>query len=32
MNKKLKYLMFIPLYGTCILLIYLFVQCLKEKI
>lgn len=32
MNKKIKYLMFIPLYGICILLIYLFVQCLKEKI
>ena len=32
MNKKLKYLSFIPLYGTCILLIYLFIMSIKEKI
>lgn len=32
MNKKLKYLSIIPLYGTCILLIYLFVLSLKDKI
>lgn len=32
MNKKLKYLAAIPLYGTCILLIYMFVLCLKEEI
>ena len=32
MNKKLKYLSTIPLYGTCILLIYLFILTLKEKI
>lgn len=32
MNKKLKYLSVIPLYGTCILLIYLFVLSLKDKI
>ena len=32
MNKKLKYLSIIPLYGTILLLVYLFVLCLKEKI
>lgn len=32
MSKKLKYLSAIPLYGTCILLIYLFVSSLKDKI
>lgn len=32
MNKKIKYLSLIPLYGTCILLIYLFVLSIKEKI
>lgn len=32
MNKKLKYLSFIPLYGTCILLIHLFIMSIKEKI
>ena len=32
MNKKLKYLSAIPLYGTCILLIYLFVLSIKDKI
>lgn len=32
MNKKIKYLSSIPLYGTCILLIYLFVLSIKEKI
>ena len=32
MNKKLRYLSIIPLYGTCILLVYLFVLSIKEKI
>ena len=32
MSKNLKYLSIIPLYGTCILLIYLFVLCLKDRI
>lgn len=32
MNKKLKYLSIIPLYGTCILFVYLFVLSLKDKI
>lgn len=32
MNKKLKYLSIIPLYGTCILFIYLFVLNLKARI
>ena len=32
MNKKLKYLSVIPLYGTCILFIYLFVLTLKDRI
>ena len=32
MNKKLKYLSIIPLYGTCILFIYLFILSLKGKI
>lgn len=32
MDKKLKYLFVIPLYGTCILFIYLFVLSLKDKI
>lgn len=32
MNKRLKYLSIIPLYGTCILFVYLFVLCLKDKI
>lgn len=32
MNKKLKCLSIIPLYGTCILFIYLFVLSIKEKI
>ena len=32
MNKKLKYLSMIPLFGTCILLVYLFVLSLKDKI
>lgn len=32
MNKKLNYLSIIPLYGTCILLIYLFVLSIKDKI
>lgn len=32
MNKKLKYLSVIPLYGACILFIYLFVLSLKDKI
>lgn len=32
MNKKLKYLSIIPLYGTCILFIYLFLLSMKEKI
>ena len=31
MNKKLKYLSIIPLYGTCILFVYLFVLSLKDK-
>ena len=32
MNKKLKYLSIIPLYGTCILFLYLFILSIKEKI
>lgn len=32
MNNKLKYLSIIPLYGTCILFVYLFILCLKDKI
>lgn len=32
MNKKLNYLSIIPLYGTCILFIYLFVLSIKDKI
>ena len=32
MNKKLKYLSIIPLYGTCILFVYLFILSLKDKI
>ena len=32
MNKRLKYLSIIPLCGTCILFVYLFVLCLKDKI
>ena len=32
MNKKLKYLSSIPLYGTCILFVYLFILSLKDKI
>ena len=32
MNKKLKYLSIIPLYGTCTLLVYLFILSLKDKI
>lgn len=32
MNKKLKYLSIIPLYGTCILFIYLFILAIKDKI
>lgn len=32
MSKKLKYLSAIPLYGTCILFIYLYISCLKNKI
>ncbi len=32
MNKKLKYLALIPLYGTCGLLIYLFILSIKDKI
>lgn len=32
MNKKLKYLSIIPLYGTCILFVYLFILCLKDEI
>lgn len=32
MSKNLKYLSIIPLYGTCILLIYLFVLSMREKI
>lgn len=32
MNKKLKYLSVIPLYGACILFLYLFVLSLKDKI
>lgn len=32
MNKKLKYLSAIPLYGTCILFVYLFTLSLKDKI
>ena len=32
MNKKLKYLSIIPLYGTCILFVYLFILSIKDKI
>ena len=32
MNKKLKYFSIIPLYGTCILFVYLFILSLKDKI
>lgn len=32
MNKKLKYLSVIPLYGTLILFVYLFILSLKGKI
>lgn len=32
MNKKLKYLSIIPLYGTCVLFVYLFILSLKDKI
>lgn len=32
MNKKLKYLSIIPLYGACILFVYLFILSLKDKI
>ena len=32
MNKNLKYLSIIPLYGTCILFVYLFILSLKNKI
>ena len=32
MNKKLKYLSSIPLYGTCILFVYLFILSIKNKI
>ena len=32
MNKKLKYLSIIPLYGTCILFVYLFILSLKDKV
>lgn len=32
MNKKIKYLSIISLYGTCILFVYLFVLSLKDKI
>ena len=32
MNKKLKYLSIIPLYGTCILFVYLYILSLKDKI
>ena len=32
MNKKLKFLSIIPLYGTCILFVYLFILSLKDKI
>lgn len=32
MNKKLKYLSVIPLYGTCILFIYLLILSIKDKI
>lgn len=32
MNKKLNYLSIIPLYGTCILFIYLFILSIKDKI
>lgn len=32
MNKKIKWLSIVPLYGTCILLIYLFVLSIKHKI
>ena len=32
MNKRLKYLSIIPLYGTCILFVYLFILSLQDKI
>ena len=32
MNKKLNYLSILPLYGTCILYVYLFILSLKNKI
>ncbi|MBR7160280.1 MAG: hypothetical protein IKD20_04500 [Clostridia bacterium] len=32
MNKKLKNLAIIPLFGTCILFVYLFVLSIREKI
>lgn len=32
MNKKLNYLSIIPLYGTCVLFVYLFILSLKDKI
>lgn len=32
MNKKIKLLSIIPLYGTCILFIYLFILSIKDKI
>ena len=32
MDKRTKYLPIIPLYGTCALLVYLFVLSLKNKI
>ena len=32
MNKKLKYLSIIPLYGTCVLFVYLFILSLKDTI
>jgi hypothetical protein len=32
MDKKIKYLSVIPLYGTCALYIHLYIMCLKDKI
>lgn len=32
MNKNLNRLSIIPLYGTCILLIHLYIRCLKNEI
>ena len=32
MNKKLNYLSAIPLYGTCIMLFYLYFLCFKGRI